>query len=195
MFCFIEIDRNDVMKFWMLATVAILTAVLWQSSAQAQEAPPAVKLTDASWEKTQELIASHKGKVVVLDVWSTYCEECVKEFPHLVALQAKHGAEVLCISLNSNNIGGKSLEEDRPEVLKFLQAKQAQLLNLMSTDADEALYKKIGIASIPVVQVYDRQGKLVKQFDNEKSLYGKEGFRYDKHIYPFVAELLKQPAK
>lgn len=150
-----------------------------------------IQLDVASWEETQQLIAKHQGKVVVLDLWSTYCEPCVKEFPHLVSLQHAHPDDVVCISLNCNYIGTGKPEEEKPAVLEFLTKKQAEIINLISRDTDEDLYKKLGIASIPVVQVYGRDGKLAKQFDNEKEEYGKEGFNYEQHITPYVAELVK----
>ena len=151
---------------------------------------PAITLEVATWEQTQEIIAAQTGKIVVLDLWSTWCEPCVKEFPGLVALQAKYPNEVVCISLNCNYIGDDSLAEEKKSVLAFLEKQKAALRNLICGEADEALYKKVGIASIPVAQVYDRTGKLLKQFDNEKNEFGEEGFTYEKHIAPFVAELV-----
>jgi thiol-disulfide isomerase/thioredoxin len=169
-----------------------------ESSANAANVPDAsasaktdIPLDVASWEETQALIGKQKGKVVVLDLWSTWCEPCVKEFPNLLALQQKYPDDVVCISLNCNYIGTGKPEDEKPDVEKFLAQKKASIRNLISSDADEDLYKKIGIASIPVVQVYGRDGKLAKQFDNEKEEYGKEGFTYEQHIEPYVAGLMK----
>ena len=44
-------------------------------------------------EKMARLVKQNKGRVVVLDLWSTSCEPCVREFPHLVELQGKHGED------------------------------------------------------------------------------------------------------
>jgi len=152
---------------------------------------PAIPLEVASWEKTKEIIARQKGKIVVLDLWSSWCEPCVKEFPGLVALHKAHPKDVVCISLNCNYIGDGAPDAERAEILAFLVKQQAQFLNLISSDADDVLYKKVGIASVPVVQVYDRSGKLAKQFDNEKEEYGKEGFTYEKDIAPYVRKMTK----
>lgn len=151
-----------------------------------------IPLEVASWEKTREIIASHKGKIVVLDLWSTWCEPCVREFPGLVSLQKKYPEDVVAISLNTNFIGTGSPEDEREEILGFLTKNKAELRNLISSDADEDLYKKVGIASIPVAQVYDRSGKLAKQFDNEKEEYGEKGFSYEEHVTPLVDSLVKQ---
>src|SRR5579885_2331113 len=51
----------------------------------------AVEIKD--FDGIQSLIASKRGKVVVMDCWSTWCDPCVKEFPGLVALHKKYGPD------------------------------------------------------------------------------------------------------
>lgn len=150
-----------------------------------------IQLDVASWEETQAIIAEHKGKVVVIDLWSTFCVPCVKEFPNLVAIHEKYGDDVVCLSLNCNYSGLAPHDKEKVAVLEFLTAQKATFRNLMNREEDTDLYKKVGIASIPVVQVYGRDGKLAKQFDNEKDEYGKNGFTYVEHIVPFVESLVK----
>ncbi len=43
-----------------------------------------VSLELGGWVKIEELVKSHEGKVVVVDVWSNYCDPCKWEFPNLV---------------------------------------------------------------------------------------------------------------
>jgi thiol-disulfide isomerase/thioredoxin len=159
--------------------------------AKAGKAKNEVSLKVASWADAQKIVAQQKGKVVVLDLWSTSCVPCVKEFPNLVKLQQDHPQDVVCISFNTNYYGAGAPEDEQEEVLKFLSKQNAHLINLLSSEADEDLYKRIGIASIPVVQVYGRDGKLARQFDNEKDEYGKDGFTYEKNITPFVNKLVE----
>jgi thiol-disulfide isomerase/thioredoxin len=127
-----------------------------------------VKLEPKNYDGLQTLIASKKGKVVVVDVWSTYCDPCMKEFPGLVGLHKKYGPEkVACISMCTNYSGIGKPEDELAEPLKFLEKQGATFDNLLSTDADEALYKKLKIGSVPCIFVYDADGKLAKLFDKE----------------------------
>lgn len=127
-----------------------------------------VKLVVKDYDGLQALIASKKGKVVVVDAWSTYCDPCMKEFPGLVGLHKKYGPDkVACISMCTNYSGIGKPEDELAEPLKFLQKQGATFDNLLSSDADEALYKKLKIASIPCIFVYDADGKLAKLFDKE----------------------------
>ena len=151
-------------------------------------------LKTLDWEATEKLIAGHKGKVVVVDLWSTSCLPCLKEFPHLVELQKKYEGQAACVSVNCDYVG---IEDEPPEsyrkdVLKFLRKKGASFDNVLSSLAYDELFEKLELASLPVVYVYGKDGKLKKRFDNEEELYGEEGFTYQKDIIPFVEKLLKE---
>ncbi len=159
-----------------------------------EPAPPAVPLRLASWEETQALVASHKGKIVVLDAWSTWCSPCVAEFPGLVKLHETYPDKVVCISLNCNytGAGGAAPDDNRAEIEAFLTRQRAAFDNLISTEPDHKLYEALDAGAIPVVRVYDQTGRLHKQFDNDDNEYGDDGFSYEKHIIPLVEELLAQ---
>jgi hypothetical protein len=80
------------MKYWTLCLLwAASTLVLGcagqsvpapseESTAPSGEAPATVAteqaegipLTIASWDETQDMIAEHRGKVVVVDLWTTW---------------------------------------------------------------------------------------------------------------------------
>jgi thiol-disulfide isomerase/thioredoxin len=155
------------------------------SVSAAAPAPQEVTLTPMRFAAIQELLASKKGKIVVMDVWSTYCEPCMKEFPGLVALDKKFGREkVACVSLCANFSGlGKPTDPDVfDEPLKFLKAQGATFDNVLSADPDTKLYEDLKIASVPAIFVYDRDGKVLKVFENEA--------KYSE-IEAFVATLVK----
>ncbi len=149
------------------------------------------------WKQALALVAEHKGKVVVVDIWSTSCEPCLKEFPHLVALQKQHGNDVVCVSFDCDYIGAKNKPVDyyRERVLKALTDMKAEtILNLISTVAADELFVELELDSIPAVYVFDREGKLSKRFDNRTPAGGGvEGISYEKQIDPLVAELVKVP--
>lgn len=167
------------------------TRVVVNSAATAPVAND-IPLEVASWEETLAIVAKHKGQIVVLDMWSTWCPPCLKELPELTKIHEAFPKDVVCISLNCNFDGTGTPDGERADVEKALRNSKATFQNLMSSDASEDLFKKVGIASIPVIQVYGRDGKLAKQFDNEKEEYGKDGFTYAKDVQPFVERLVKE---
>ncbi|HQU44844.1 MAG: hypothetical protein B7Z73_13740 [Planctomycetia bacterium 21-64-5] len=148
----------------------------------ADDDAPAGKVTVEikDFDGIQELIASKRGKVVVMDCWSTYCGPCVKEFPGLVALGKEYGpGKLACISLSFNYDGGKkeTPEEHKEAVLEFLQSQQATFDNVIASVPAETLYQQLGFksASVPAIFVYDREGNLARQFEGGDAKYSDVG--------------------
>jgi thiol-disulfide isomerase/thioredoxin len=138
-------------------------------SAPNESAAHGVSLQILDYDRIQKLIAAHRGQVVVLDCWSTSCPPCIEEFPKLVALHNKYDpSQVACISLSFDFEGIGKPENVRPDVLIFLQDQQATFENVLGNEASDVLLKKMGLASIPAVFVYDRQGN-VHRFEGSKA--------------------------
>ena len=109
-----------------------------------------------------KLLNEMKGKVVLLNVWATWCGPCVREFPHLVKLQRDYhekGLEVLFISIDDPNIA-------ETRVKPFLKKQKVFSPAYIKKASDDrrffiAVGKGFGNA-IPTTFVYDRQGKQVQ---------------------------------
>jgi len=153
---------------------------------------PEVTVEVKSWADVQQMVADQKSKVVVVDVWSTWCEPCMREFPNLVKLHRQFPEKVACISVDIDYIGrtDEPPESFRDDVLKFVSKHEATFQNVISSDPDEDVLNALEVGSIPVVLVYDREGKLQKKFTNDDNEYGDEGFTYQQHIIPLVEKLL-----
>lgn len=156
----------------------------------APEVASDVKLQILDFEGIQKLVASHQGKVVVMDAWSTSCPPCMEEFPHLVELHKKYGPDkVACVSLSFDFEGIGKPEEQIEPVLAFLKKHCATFDNVLSNEESDVLYRKFDLGSIPAVFVYEPSGKLSKRFDNQKAKKKEDAFTY-KQIGEHVAGLL-----
>ncbi len=174
------------------------------SSAPPQSSPPQqspssgsnqaqVRIQYLDYQGLQRLIASHRGKVVVVDYWSTFCGPCMKEFPHLVELSRKYAEQVACISVSLDYDGTGKPEEVEPGVREFLEKQQATFDNVIfAQDPEKHLYPHLGAAAIPVVQVYDRQGRLVRTFNNDNAEKEEDYFTYE-DVEALVKQLLQKP--
>lgn len=154
------------------------------SIGESQPAPPRqspvaslndeIKLQTLDYAGVEKLIAGHRGKIVVVDFWSTACPPCVKEFPQLLILQNRIGKERLAgVSLSLDYDGSDKLDEIKPRVLEFLHKKHAALDNVLCSEEADVVCKKAEIAAIPAVFVYDRDGKLRERVTESKAVAGK----------------------
>lgn len=154
------------------AALGVLAGLaMWGNPSGAAEkgASAPVRLQLKNYDELMQLVAAKRGKVVVVDVWSTFCEPCMREFPGLVGLHKKYGPEkVACMSLCVNFTGLGKPEDEVEEPLKFLESKGAVFDNILSTEGDEVLYKKLGIGSVPAILIFGPDGKRVKTFSEAK---------------------------
>lgn len=138
------------------------------------------------------LVESHRGKVVVLDYWSTSCPPCIAEFPNLVALDEKYTDDKLvCISVSLDYFGSKKKgpEDYKPEILLYLEKFQAKFDNIIAAEDTDTMLEKLKLGSPPAVFVYAASGELAKRFDNESALAEAEAFTY-KDVNKVVAALM-----
>jgi thiol-disulfide isomerase/thioredoxin len=146
-----------------------------------QKPNDAIQLDVIKYPQLVEAVKAHKGKVVVVDVWATFCIPCKKEFPHLVELHRDlASAGVVCMSVTID-------EKDKVEAaLKFLREQGATFPNYL-LDEDAAVWQeKWAINGVPAVFVFARDGKQAAKFDSDAD----KEFSY-KDVRKKVEELLK----
>ena len=81
---------------------------------------PEVKFLDA--EGKERTLAHWRGKVVLLNLWATWCLPCRKEMPALDRLQAEMGSDkfqVVAVSVDRTGLAGarKFLDETKPDLV------------------------------------------------------------------------------
>ena len=153
-----------------------------------------VTVSLASYDEVLAAVEQLKGRIVVLDIWSTSCLPCMKEFPHLVELSHKAPGQLACISLNVDYIGLKNQPATSyvSKVKGFLVKKKATFTNFVSSEPDTELLKKFEADTIPGIVLFDRSGKRLKTYTDSNS--GEDGLSYKGDIIPRIEELLKQDA-
>lgn len=94
-----------------------------------------------------------RGSVVLVNFWATWCPPCRKEMPDLEALYKKfHGKGLVILSLS---------DEAEATVRGYLAGKSYTYPMLL--DPGHKVNEAFGIEGIPKSFVYDREGKLVAQ--------------------------------
>lgn len=120
-----------------------------------------VRLEVVKFRQWKEALQKYRGKVVVVDVWASWCLPCKQGFPHLVELHKKYAKDgLLCMSVSLDDT------EKRDIALAFLKSKQATFPNYL-LDEGEKGWDKLDIKSIPAVFVFGRDGKLARRFTGD----------------------------
>jgi thiol-disulfide isomerase/thioredoxin len=169
------------------------TSVVTDTTGNAASVPmsDAVSVEMVDYEGLLQQVKKLTGKIVVVDVWSTSCPPCMREYPHLVQLSQRWPEQVACVSLNVDYIGIKSKPADSylPKVKGFLEKeKSVAVKNLMSTEADSDVFEHLKIDSIPAVLLYAADGTLLKTFSEANS--GDDGLTYAGDVIPAIEMLL-----
>jgi thiol-disulfide isomerase/thioredoxin len=163
---FVQTRRN-----WLSCLCAGLVGMAMVAGAGAADGPAkaiAVRVvTKATYDK---IIASNKGKVVVVDCWATWCVPCRKAFPKTVEMSkayANKGVVVVSLSFDETVKGQVS-----DKVKDFLVSQDAHFENLVSAlDISDDGAEVFGIpdGALPHFKIYGKDGKLFKSFggDNE----------------------------
>lgn len=155
---------------WRLALAALLVGgglllggvalVRGLSGGSGEGASPGTDVSRVAFrdaEGNRQTLADYKGKVVLVDVWATWCPPCRASLPEVAELQ-KAGEDryvVLPISVDRGGWG---------DVKPFLAQNPQLGLRAFLPDGAKALDGFGEISGIPTTLIVDRQGRLVKRW-------------------------------
>jgi thiol-disulfide isomerase/thioredoxin len=123
------------------------------SSTSANDVAPAWTLKNLDGKPVS--LSDFKGKVVVLDIWATWCPPCRAEIPHFIEIQNEYkdkGVTVVGMSVDSTGPA---------DVAKFVKDNG---MNYPIVMADEATATAYGAdQGIPFTLVIDKNGNVVSR--------------------------------
>ncbi len=96
-------------------------------------------------------LADYKGKVVVLNMWASWCDPCRQEVPLLQKTHEK-------IASQGGVVLGVDTQDASANAVKFLQERKATFPSLR--DRDRSYVHEFGVTGYPETFLIDRSGRV-----------------------------------
>lgn len=142
-------------------------ALVATSPAVAEDAAAADHLLDpdtihpATAEQFRAVLEHHRGKVVVVNYWATWCIPCLQELPELDLLQERYadrGLVVLAVSMDDP-------EKLQDRVRPFFAKRAPGLVSYLASSEDDSVdfvtsFDPEWPGALPTTMFFDRDGEL-----------------------------------
>ena len=115
-------------------------------------AKPAPQFTISDGTQTVDL-AKLRGKIVVLNLWATWCAPCIQELPSLLDLHKQ---------MPDLAIVGVAMDQSDDVYRRFLTDHHVEITTVR--DADGRINQLYGTAQIPETYIIDKNGVLRRKF-------------------------------
>lgn len=136
----------------LLGAALVLCAALPLPAAEPKtgEVPPALLGKDREGNVVD--LAQHRGKIVVVTFWASWCGPCRKELPGLDALQKHAGDKILkVIAVNV---------QDSTEDYRLMMRQMKDYTIAMTRDRNGDVAEGYGVKAYPNLWIIDPQGKV-----------------------------------
>jgi peroxiredoxin len=128
---------------------------------------PAFTVRNLKGQRVQ--LADHKGKVIILNLWATWCGPCRVEMPGMENLYRRYqsqGLEILAVSLDKGS-------SDKVQTF----ADEYRLSFPVLLDSDGQVESRYHTLTIPTTFVIDKKGMVVAKVDGAKHWESEETFK------------------
>ena len=142
---------------WVWLGAFLLLAILVSQPAKAfnfvaTDGGPVPEVTFLDADGNERSLEDFQGRVVVLNLWATWCAPCRKEMPSLDRLQATHGGEDLEVIALAVDRG------DRFQGSRLLSRRSASRPSPSITTAPRKPAARLRAPGLPTTLIIDRDG-------------------------------------
>lgn len=100
-------------------------------------------------------LSDFKGKVVLIDIWATWCKPCISQIPWLKRLEEEfHGQDVVFISICVND------HKDKESWMKFVKNEHLGGVQIFA-GAQSQIEKDYKVNGIPRFMLFDKNGNII----------------------------------
>ena len=144
-----------------------LAALLLLAAVPAFAAGSEAEVVPATAAAVHSAVGSAGAKVVLVNVWSTWCGPCIEEFPDLVKLQKQYGDRGLTVIF----VSGNDLE-DLQEVREFLAEQNVDFKTYIMSGSPQAFIEGLSpdwSGALPFTMIFDGSSELQRMWEGAAS--------------------------
>lgn len=134
----------------LICVVFLLVGLLTTSALAVKINTPAPDFTLTNMQGHKMTLSNYRGKLVLLNFWSTTCPPCVAEIPSLVSLHHEFKAQGLVVL-------GIALDPTEKPVRELIARLKVDYPTLMDSSKD-VYFDSYGLFGQPVSVIVDRNG-------------------------------------
>ena len=103
----------------------------------------------------EEVLGQHKGSLVYLEFWASWCAPCLAQIPYTKALHTRLSGYDICFLFVSTDTNRKNWERKVREHSDVFDGSYRII------DPDATFLKEIRLSSIPRYLIFDREGRIL----------------------------------
>lgn len=112
---------------------------------------PAISLADSSGQTIE--LSDLRGKPVIVNLWATWCEPCLREMPSLERVQSRFGERIAVLAVSEDRGGDKTVD---PFIAK-LGLKSVKIY----LDPKSEVGHAFAVRGLPTSLLIDRSGMVI----------------------------------
>lgn len=123
-------------------------------------------VSEATYPK---MVASSKGKVVLVNFWATYCVPCRKEMPALVSMHQRLSAK----GFQLITVSADEIEQEKDAAAFLDKTRVPAPVYIKRAKDDDKFINSLDpkwSGALPATFLYDRQGRKLKSYFGEVDL-------------------------
>jgi thiol-disulfide isomerase/thioredoxin len=112
---------------------------------------PAISFVDLAGNPVS--LSAFVGKIILVNLWATWCQPCVREMPSLERVQSRLGDKIAVVAISEDRGGSKTVE---PFIDK-LGLKSVKIY----LDPKSAVERAFKVQGLPTSFLIDREGRIL----------------------------------
>lgn len=144
-----------------------------------------IRIAPATGREILQAVRESEAKAVLVNIWATWCQPCIEEFPELLRLHRQYGGKGLELILVSADF-----ESEMPNVIAFLAKQRVNFPSYIKSGDDMEFIDTLNptwSGALPATFIFDAKGVLYDFWEGKAT--------YEKFEQKILEVLGKQPSQ